>query len=715
MNSLKPIITIIFISLSLCSGNSQSVKEYFTQEGISLNSYFDIFGSDDYNTSFTYTREDIFCDLNISLYFHNHLYYKFYFYFEEDRMYNVNRQNCKATLVYDFGIEIGETITEGMYSGFTLTDKYPITLLNGEERIRYDFGTETSWIEGIGDIKYGLGEKIFDETGRSNFICAKIGDEVLWSNENELEKCDPYSCFYPKVDFEVEIEDFNISINNTTVQGDSYEWDFGDGTLSTEKHPTHTYTIPKCYNVTLKVNNECKNSHEEGSKKVPICSNDSWDQHYYNDSMQLMKVYKYSENIEYVYQHNTVLKTLDGGQTWTKLPIPNTPVSVNRNIYQIQFFNKFDGIINCSYSFIHEDLKSILVTHDGGLSWEDQFVGNNTINYLTVGENGEAWGSPFYHENYLFRTLDYGYNWEKIEFEESYHINDYNQVSENTVIGKGFLGQSQSNPRKAISHDKGANWEFIEFDHGQYGATYFDEQVAYLTQDSKFYITENGGYDWVEKEVDIDIKSIHFHSPSHGWIIDIHNTVYYTTDALNTYIATNCSIGEFRHFYVYNDTIAYGTIYDNPFFPHTASLKVNFNKSKLGGCFSIIDNDEDGFTADVDCDDNNPDVNPDMEEIPDNMIDDNCNGLIDEMSNSVSIENELSIAVYPNPTHNSISVEVKGREYWLNKLYDINGKEVLNSIRNQRMNVSNLPRGIYYLKIQDKENNLLGSEKILIQ
>lgn len=49
---------------------------------------------------------------------------------------------------------------------------------------------------------------------------------------------------------------FTLSPNNSSLQGKTYEWDFGDGTVSTTQNPSHTYTAQGKYKITLIAKNE---------------------------------------------------------------------------------------------------------------------------------------------------------------------------------------------------------------------------------------------------------------------------------------------------------------------------------------------------------------------------------------------------------------------------------------------------------------------------
>ena len=44
---------------------------------------------------------------------------------------------------------------------------------------------------------------------------------------------------------------YNAVFINNTIAGETYFWDFGDGTTSTLENPIHLYTVPKMYTITL--------------------------------------------------------------------------------------------------------------------------------------------------------------------------------------------------------------------------------------------------------------------------------------------------------------------------------------------------------------------------------------------------------------------------------------------------------------------------------
>lgn len=61
----------------------------------------------------------------------------------------------------------------------------------------------------------------------------------------------------PITSFEFFDDLFVVEFTNTTVEGETYSWDFGDETTNNEENPSHTYTEEGTYTVVLSATNEC--------------------------------------------------------------------------------------------------------------------------------------------------------------------------------------------------------------------------------------------------------------------------------------------------------------------------------------------------------------------------------------------------------------------------------------------------------------------------
>ncbi len=79
----------------------------------------------------------------------------------------------------------------------------------------------------------------------SYFSCVDHGDRP---SSNPLAK----ACFATQYS-EYSVMEI-VYFNNCSSNAESYSWDFGDGTYSTEKHPNHTYISPGIYQVILTAN-----------------------------------------------------------------------------------------------------------------------------------------------------------------------------------------------------------------------------------------------------------------------------------------------------------------------------------------------------------------------------------------------------------------------------------------------------------------------------
>ena len=124
------------------------------------------------------------------------------------------------------------------------------------------------------------------------------------------------------------------------------------------------------------------------------------------------------------------------------------------------------------------------------------------------------------------------------------------------------------------------------------------------------------------------------------------------------------------------------------------------------------DLDQDGFLLADDCDDNDPNINSDTEEIPNNGIDEDCDGS-DLVSSTHEIAN-TTINIFPNPVTDVIKIDVEGQLNFKANLYDLKGKIIKTFNNPQNIYVDLIPSGTYLLELQDLNSTQKVVERIVI-
>ena len=135
------------------------------------------------------------------------------------------------------------------------------------------------------------------------------------------------------------------------------------------------------------------------------------------------------------------------------------------------------------------------------------------------------------------------------------------------------------------------------------------------------------------------------------------------------------------------------------------------------GVALVIDNDEDGFNSDVDCNDEDATINANATEIANNGIDEDCSGE-DLITSSVYEIAGNKLNIYPNPIQQDLFVEFEGTTKLHGRIMDINGR-ILKEMTIQKgrtiIDMRGLAKGMYLLNVSSIDSPQQITDRIIKQ
>lgn len=353
---------------------------------------------------------------------------------------------------------------------------------------------------------------------------------------------------------------------------------------------------------------------------------------------------------------NTLLKTLDGGQNWEDISLPEDSLV-------IEYFTEVLPLSQDEY-WATTNLRVIHST-DGGQNWADAPVSGMDFTYIQRSPNGNFFlttatnGTPG-----LWRSSDAGQSWTSSDISNGIGLRDLAIVNDSIIIAAGYDGTVLR------SEDGGDNWATQNTNTGRdIGKVYFPTPDAgwLLTfgRTDTILQTIDGGASW--NKILLPVKSawreMAWVDSQTAWLIgslSFSSVIFYTTDAGQTWTQVHSA----------NNSYLSITL------PSTGEAIVWVTGS--GGLIEVA---------------NYTNINLGLRE-----------------------RETAPIHLFPNPTQGKVELRLDQVFEGKLSLYDTSGRVVLSRpwrTLDRILDITVLPNGLYHLQLSDGER--VYSQKLYLQ
>ncbi len=286
--------------------------------------------------------------------------------------------------------------------------------------------------------------------------------------------------------------------------------------------------------------------------------------------------------------------------------------------------------------------------------------------------------------------------------------NEYTLVSQDTIQQILICAVDPNDKQVSPSRQEESNSNY----------TQFDEKLSYTI---RFQNTGNDtAYNVLVQDTlsdMLDWSTFEHIAASHEHIAEINEQGIVRYFFSDIYLVDSTTNERESHGFIRFDIMANENIMELDSLLNKAEIYFDFNKPIITNTVKntfveFLDEDGDGFLFFEDCDDNNEDVNPNATEIPNNGVDEDCDGM-DLILSSFELA-DTKINIFPNPVSEIVNIKVDGQLNFEVNLYDITGKKIMAETNSSYLDVKSIQSGIYLLEIRDLSTNQKIVERIII-